>query len=289
METGRSRGRTLSDAPDAHNGTRPAKECNRQHPHHLIPPTTMVGGQQAVVSTVVMASPTVADWITAAGTVGATVVALALGLGVNKWLLRPRLVPILRRERDSSLLITGSVGIPGIGAVPIRNVTAYLRLYIRNRGRSSTTDVRVALVKVEVWSDARSQWEEYKQELGGREFVWSNSNPVDTVRSLARKSERTVDIFYIERNKPAKGLRPLTLRLGGEPPGSEAHIFDPPGAWRLTLELSGKGAATVNSYVSFRYDGGWTTTENRDFWNVLAVDGPSPRRQHEPPVVLSPG
>jgi hypothetical protein len=231
---------------------------------------------------------TVADWMTAVGTVGATIVAIALGLGLRERLLRPRIVAKLRRSTDSSLVLIGAVTFPGIGAAPMEDRVAYLRLYVRNEGRSSASKVRVALLRIEVWSAERSRWEECKPELEGREFVWSNSHPQSTETQLAKKSERPLDILAIPREKPEKGGRPMMLQIGGPPPVSEAHWLIP-GAWRLTLELSADGAPTTTTYTAVRYEGGWPQykqppAERERLWDFVRVEGPSNSPQSQPPL-----
>jgi hypothetical protein len=170
--------------------------------------------------------------------------------------------------------------------------TVYLRAYVRNKGRSSAEKVHVALLGIAVWSESREQWEEYKHELEGREFVWSNSDPESTERQLARGSARPLEIFSFPRDKPEKGQRPVSLRLGGTLPASETHILHPPGAWRLKLELSSVVAKTTAWYLSFRYDGGWPKgsglhEERETLWDFLHVDGPSKRPQKQPPPAFA--
>jgi hypothetical protein len=163
------------------------------------------------------AHTTVADWMTAIGTVGATIVAIALGLGIREWLARPRIAARLRQGTDASLVLIGAVKFPGIGAAPMQDRAAYLRLYVGNEGRSSASKVRVGLLRIEIWSAERSLWEECKPELEGREFAWSNSHPQSTETQLAKKSERPLDILAIPREKPEKGGRPMVLQIGGPP------------------------------------------------------------------------
>jgi hypothetical protein len=170
--------------------------------------------------------------------------------------------------------------------------TVYLRAYVRNKGRSSAEKVHVALLQIAVWSESREKWEEYKHELEGREFVWSNSDPESSVRQLAGGSARPLEIFSFPRDKPEKGHRPVTLRLGGTLPASETHILHPPGAWRLTLELSAEGAKTTAWHLSFRYDGGWPrhhglNEPGETLWDHLHVVGPSKRPQKQPPPAFA--
>jgi hypothetical protein len=149
----------------------------------------VVGGPGSAEVVAATASTSTSDWITALGTVTATLTAVILGLGVKDWWLRPRLVPKVRQGSDASLLLIGAVRIPGIGAAPMLDRAMYLRLYIANEGRSSAAKARVPLLRVEVWSRDQNRWEEYKHELEGQEFNWSGSEPRATERQLAKKSQ----------------------------------------------------------------------------------------------------
>ncbi|MDQ2981691.1 MAG: hypothetical protein M3R26_05125, partial [Actinomycetota bacterium] len=100
------------------------------------------------MKTVVIGS-SLAEWLTAAGTGGATVVALALGF--KEWAFRPRLKARFSPANISDRVVTTTYG--GGPAGVVQGVAGYVRLRISNDGRTSAGRTHVSLLGVENWAD----------------------------------------------------------------------------------------------------------------------------------------
>lgn len=210
----------------------------------------------------------VADWLTAAGTVGAAIAAIALGLGFKEWVFRPRL-----RIRFSAQNISDRVVTLTLGGHP----AAYVRVRVGNGGRSTAKRVWASLLEVESWHTERG-WERRWPELDGATLAWSNREP--PVLDIPPKSERPLDLFAVFRDFPRQGRMPIVLQIRRPFPANRAHELNP-GGWRIRIEAAADNATPETYYVAFRFDGSWPA---RSFWDAVAVDGPSKRPQARPPV-----
>jgi hypothetical protein len=209
-------------------------------------------------------------WLTAIGTIGAAVVALALGLGFKEWVFRPRLRIRFSPGSISDQVVTGTVGGEPAG---------YIRLHVGNDGRASANRVRVSLLQVERWDDERG-WEHAKPEIDGADLVWSNRSeePLD----IPPRSERPLDLFAIVRDWDAQGDMPMALQIGSKVPANRADQLSP-GAWRVKLEASADNASPQTCYVAFRFDGAWPGGAPAAIWRAVTVRGPSTRPETDPP------
>lgn len=214
-----------------------------------------------------------AEWLTAIGTVGATVAAVMLGLGFKEWVFRPRLQFRFSTSSVSTEVLTGTRG---------GNPAAYVRLGIANEGRASANRVRISLLEIESW-DSSDGWARVGPEMDAATFIWSN-RPGEPALDIPPKSERPLDLFAILRDWQAQGEMPMGLQIGVIPANRADQLA--PGAWRVKLEASADNASPRTSYIAFRFDGSWpgNPADGSGIWRAVAVDDPRKRPPHRPPT-----
>jgi hypothetical protein len=104
------------------------------------------------------------QWIIAIGSLGSALVALALGLGLGDWLLRPRVRLVLGDAsdsgEDSDRIVTKRI--------ESGETAAFVRLRLENRGRSTARNAGVRLMAVRRWDPVRGRWLRARPELDGR-------------------------------------------------------------------------------------------------------------------------
>src|SRR5215469_111009 len=109
-------------------------------------------------------------WINAAASWGSAILALALAMGFREWIHRPRVRLLLQSEQEpgefSDRVVTKRVS--------TGKVTAFVRLRVANRGRSTARRVRVRVLQVHRWDQGRRQWQRTRPELDGRLLEPSN-------------------------------------------------------------------------------------------------------------------
>ena len=216
------------------------------------------------------ASLAVADWLTAVGTVSASVVALAFGLGLRDWWRRPRLRAVFDASAPADRILVQTAG-------PSK---AVLRLRMRNEGRTAAKSVHVAITGVAAWAGLPGHWVEGKFDLHGRALVWSNSSDSATSVDMPPGGERYIDLIVIPRDWDHQGAIEMTLQIGPPTAGRSEQLS--PGAWLMALEISADDVSAVTRYVAVAFNGVWPADSDR-VWNEIAVSGPSSTRPTNPP------
>lgn len=84
----------------------------------------------------------VVDWVSAGATIAATLVALALGLGLIEWFRRPKLKLEHSPDVPSDRVVTLAIG---------GGIAAYLRARVSNGGKKSAKNVTVSVLSIEDW------------------------------------------------------------------------------------------------------------------------------------------
>jgi hypothetical protein len=171
-----------------------------------------------------------AEWLTAIGTVGATIAAVALGLGLREWVFRPRLRVRFSASRISDQVVMGILG---------GGLAAYVRPGIANEGRAAANRVRVSLLELEQWDRENEGWRRVRPEMDAGTFIWSN-RPGEPALDIPPKSERPLDFFAIIRDLQEQGDMPMELQLGVRPANRSDRL--PPGSWRTKIEVSADNA-----------------------------------------------
>jgi hypothetical protein len=139
---------------------------------------------------------TVATWLTAVGTITATILALAFGLGARDWWRRPRLRLVFDPEAPAD-----RVTVHTVGGAP----AAYARLRVVNEGHSAAKRVQVTLTGVATWTARPGQWLSGRFDLHGRALVWSKSPGQATAVDIPPDGERYVDLIASPATGRTKG------------------------------------------------------------------------------------
>lgn len=202
-------------------------------------------------------------WVEAIGTVAASIVALALGLGLADWWKRPKLSLHSDPYDVSDRVVTTTVA---------GEFAAYLRLRVRNDGRSSARGVQVAIVSVETWPDNTRRWIRGKPELDGRPLTWAN-DPRATA-DIPAGVERYLDVVWIPRRWQEQGQMPLVLSIQLPHPANNAQVLGP-GGWRLRLQVSGDNIPATPYEIQVTFDGYWPADPPHRIWDAVAVRGPA--------------
>jgi len=209
------------------------------------------------------------EWLTVIGTVGATVVALALGLGFGDWVrgkfVRPKL------ELDAT------IASPTVQLMPLGNLGGawYFRLKITNTGNAPAREVQVFLASVEEWEGTQQKFVPAKRFLP-MFLRWSNVGAT-TTPTLWPDMPRFCDWFHIAdpnikqfvgENLPnvsaSKGVFALDLEVK---PTNRGHLLEP-GVYRCALKLAAANHDPVTKIFRIEFDGYWYGDEPNMFKRV---------------------
>jgi hypothetical protein len=211
---------------------------------------------------------TIRDWLIAAGSFGALLVALYVGV-IAGVLRRPSLTlsfnPV---EGLGDALVVGEdlfVGAQHIG----RADSAYLRPRVGNKPRRRTAeDVEVLILAMD-----RVDTKVPSPNLGDFPLTWSNSHPTTTTRNIPSGVERHIDLLSVIEHNPSGGpARQLIMAVHPEPSDSRHHL--PPGRYLIALDVTARNADAQRYTVLVSYDGGWSP----DVWDHLKVEEIKPLR-----------
>ena len=227
----------------------------------------------AATALLASAGDSVATWLTAVGTIAASVLALAFGLGLREWRQRPRLRLVFDPEADAD-----RVTVPTAGGFP----SAWVRLRVVNEGRTAAKNVQVVVTGVSTWAGNRGHWVRGKFDLHGRAVVWSNSPSRAVAVDIPPGGERYVDLVAIPRDWQNQGMIHMTLQIGPPPPVSQSERLSP-GSWQLALELSADNVSAVTRHVSVTFNGLWPDDPPERIWNEIAVAAPGATPHDRPP------
>jgi hypothetical protein len=209
-------------------------------------------------------------WLNVVGTLAAVVVALGLGLGLGDWFLRPKLELHSDPGDPSDRVLT-----PDLDG----RMVAFLRLHIKNTGRSTAQAVVVSLTSVAEWDAGKRGWRCSRAELDGRPLKWGGSG-LSTV-DVPREARRPVDLLEITREPARQGAIPMSLYIQGDPPASHANDL-PPGRWRVQLVVSGDNVSAKEYEMAVRFDGTWPPQDN-GIWDAVVAEGPGPLHSIQAP------
>jgi hypothetical protein len=211
--------------------------------------------------------------MTAVGTVAASALALAFGLGARERWQRPRLR--LTFDPDAP---ADRVTIPTVGGDP----AAYVRLRAVNNGRLAAKGVQVTVTGVSTWTHPPGHWLNGKFDLHGRPLVWSNSPGQATVIDIPPGGERYIDLIAIVRDWQNQGLMDMTLQIGQPAPAGGSERLSP-GSWQLAIEVSADNVPAVTRYVAVTFNGVWPADPPERIWREIAVSPPSTKAHGQPP------
>ena len=210
-------------------------------------------------------------WLSVIGTLGALVIALALGLGLGDWVRRPKLVLHSDRDNLSDRVVTLDLEGRGVG---------FLRLRVENTGRSTARDVQVSVGSLDEWVDESGRWLRTRPELDGRPLKWGGSS--DSTVDVPPKVERSVDLLAITRDPARHRDLPMSIYIQGVPPANRANDL-PPGSWRIRLMLSADNCAAKLYEVRLLFDGTWPAEPLDGIWDAVVMQGPARSLADGPP------
>lgn len=216
---------------------------------------------------------TPATWLTAVGTVAASVLALAFGLGLREWWQRPRLRLIFDPDADADRVTVATVG---------GSYSAWVRLRVVNDGRTAAKNVQVTITGVTTWAGRPGHWLRGKFDLHGRALVWSNSPGQATAVDIPPSGERYVDVVAIPRDWDHQGAIEMMLQIGQFAPAAHSERLSP-GSWQFALELSADNVGAVTRHVAVTFNGVWPDNPPERIWDEIAVAPPSLTPHDRPP------
>jgi hypothetical protein len=215
-------------------------------------------------------------WINAAASWGSAILALLLALGLKEWIGRPRVRLCLssREAPDgfSDRVVTRRVS--------TGKTTAFVRLRLDNRGRSTARRVGVRVLEVHHWDDDGRRWRRVRPELDGRLLRPSNqlAGEAGTV-DVFPHAERIIDLMSVGGGQDMDGPTPVTVEIGEPWPPNQANALGA-GTWELELAVCADNINAQRYFVTLFFDGCWPELEGPAIWDHLRVDGPSRHPSH---------
>jgi hypothetical protein len=212
----------------------------------------------------------VREWLIAAGTIGAVVVALYVGV-IRERLRRPSLSLHFDGPDEEDAVIVQSLSQMATmaGRTPID--TAYLRLRVRNKeGRNTAEDVEVLVERVRELAPRIGNPPAPPPTLGNWPLPWSLSSPTTTRLSIPPGVERHVDLAHVYRDAAAtRGATPLIHDIRPEPTMGRHHLHF--GKTEIRLIVSARNADSRGYEVVVAFDGRWQRPGD-DIWRHLIVE-----------------
>jgi hypothetical protein len=215
------------------------------------------------------------QWIIATGSLGSALVALALGLGLRDWVVRPRVRLVLRHAADPEEISDRIV----TKRLETGDTAAFVRLRVVNRGRSTARNVAVRVLKVHRWDPVSADWIRSRPELVGRLLQPSNhlASEPDLV-DVFPSSDRIVDLASVDLTRVSRGANPICVEISHPWPPNEANLLET-ATWRLELLVCGDNIKPERSFVSLSFDGLWPQAESEspEIWDHFVIHGPLSR------------
>jgi hypothetical protein len=151
------------------------------------------------------------QWVIALASLSSALIALALAFGLKEWIFRPRVGLLLRHntlpDEVSDRVVTKRID--------TGDTTAFIRLRLDNKGRSTVRNVGVRVLQVHRWEADNQAWLRSRPELDGRLLQPSNQLPgePDTV-DVFPSSDGIVDLVSVGDGAGTNGKRPMLLEIG---------------------------------------------------------------------------
>jgi hypothetical protein len=224
-------------------------------------------------------STSLADWLTAIGTVGATIVALVLavyGQGIKLWRYQPKLkleANVRRPDADKVRRYRPTGG----GGIAVLGDSFYFRLAVANEGRTPAFDVQVFLASVERLVGSKR---EKVTRFTPLNLVWSNTGELPAKDRLTRSvlladcPPVLCDLVHVTdpdvRNlagEDLEGVRPgdavLVLDLQ-VPTSSKGHLLEP-GDYIFGLTLAASNCRSIHYRLKVEFPGIWVADMDEMF------------------------
>jgi hypothetical protein len=209
----------------------------------------------------------VSDWLTAVGTVGATLAAVYVGV-IRDRLRRPTLSLSFEPGTSDAILIRAfrvTEDSPEVLDYDEIDV-AYLRLRVRNRaGRLAAEDVEVIV------TGAREIGTQHQTlRIDGQPLAFSNSHPTATRMTVAPGGERHVDLVHVTVGTIVDALErrvPLNVHPG---PADYQQRSVGPGVLELELTVTARNADAVRYVLELHVAEG--RLRAADVWQRVRIE-----------------
>jgi hypothetical protein len=229
----------------------------------------MMGATRIIVETKQAAESTeqsIRDWAIAAGTLGAIVVALYIGV----W----------RERRHRPKLSLAYHGPEGGDAVVVRKVrdgplavdVAYVRLrVVAKKRRAAADDAEVMVLRVtELAPREGYQPQTDNVTIEGQLLGWSNVVPTTTRLTIPPGVHRHLDLVRVDKSAPDIAAAQITV--AAVPVDRRNAVKS--GSFEIELAVTARNMDARRYRVVIDYDGGW----GKDVWEHLRVQEPRPIR-----------
>ncbi len=201
----------------------------------------------------------VREWLVAFGTVGATFVAVYVGV-LREWRRRPRL----------ALTYGGPAARDAVVATVAPSMTdaAFVRLRVTAaRHKTAAEDVEVMVLRAEeIEPRTRSQRHTNGIAIDGLLLGWSNT--LATRLYIPPGTYRHLDLLWVDG--PSRGSKAAAVEVAVDPkPVDQRHVVDS-ASFELELAVTARNADALRYRVVVNYDGEW----GDDIWQHLSVEAP---------------
>lgn len=206
-------------------------------------------------------TPTLADWLTAIGTISTAALALLLATRdqLQRWLFQPRLrLKIKQGSPDCTTIEAKGVMQTPKGIVPFQETQFYCRFSVDNDGRRRANDVAVRLIRL--WRQEKAAWVE-DESFFPLFLKWSHVG-LTVTPALDPRLPRHCDFCHCTENEHDR----FHLETEVEPYEVSPGVFPtvkPPGTYRFHAAVTAANAPAQYAIVELTFDGQWSddTTE----------------------------
>ena len=202
-------------------------------------------------------TPTLADWLTALGTISTAALALLLATRdqLSRWIFQPRLRLNIKQDSPDCTTIEAkgfkqnSLGV----VVPFQETQFYCRFAVDNEGRRRANDVAVRLIRL--WRKENTTWVE-DTSFFPLFLKWSHVG-VTVTPALDPRLPRHCDFCHCTENEYDR----FHLETEVEPYEVAPGVFPtikPPGTYRFHAAVAASNATAQYAIVELTFDGVWS-------------------------------
>ncbi len=218
-----------------------------------------------------MTNPSLTDWLTAIGTVGATGLAVVLAGRdiVSRWIFHPRLDVALRQGPPDCVITQITESTP---AGAMLRQAFYCRLRIQNNGNRRAQGVEVRMICL--WRyDSGSYTED--GDFVPMNLLWSHRGTIGTP-VLEPKLPQHCDFCYFQRPIPigdGKAWMDFATEVQPNQVGPDRWpTKKPPGKYRAEIVITADNAKPKSKILAIDFVGEWSDDPVEMAMNLLRVD-----------------
>lgn len=206
------------------------------------------------MSTPVPTPPSITDWLTAIGTVGAVIVALFIA-SLGTLLSRYR-KPVLKIEFENTEPFCRHATIWGVGPPAIGY---FLRLRVRNTGKSMARDCEGKLVRI---FDAEPRYE--RTDFDPANLLWVGHRGENAI-SIHKKAYEYLGVLSVQNRTPA-----ISLGVNEQEPRGISLAL-PRQDYILDIVIFGKNTEPVEKFFRLHIEAGFAVGYDRISLEEVAV------------------